>query len=171
MIFKHTQVPNILLDTHLPNLTESELKILLVIIRQTNGWVDQSTGKRKVKDRITQSQFRTKTGLSRRIISKTLKMLSSKNLINIYDRKHNLVQNSLERRGQPILLYSLNPMHFATSTSAQSDTKLVYKGGYKNRKHSKEKLTKGNDLPIRPNTAGTIEELIDHSKYNALLRF
>ena len=76
MIFKHTQVPNILFDTHLPNLTESELKILLVIIRQTYGWIDKFTGKRKIKDRISQSQFRIKTGLSKRIISKTLKMLS-----------------------------------------------------------------------------------------------
>ena len=171
MIFKHTQVPNILLDTHLPNLTESELKILLVIIRQTNGWVDQSTGKRKVKDRITQSQFRTKTGLSRRIISKTLKMLSSKNLINIYDRKHNLVQNSLERRGQPILLYSLNPMHFTTTTNAQRDTGLVQKSAYNKRNYKKENLTKGSSLPIRQNTTGTIGEIIEQSKYQALIRF
>ncbi|MBK9715966.1 MAG: replication protein [Saprospiraceae bacterium] len=120
MIFQYTQIPNKLLDTHLPNLTESELKILLVIIRQTNGWIDKHTGKRKTKDRITQSQFRIKTGLSKRIISKTLKMLSDKDLISIYDRKHNLLKNSLERRGQPVLLYSLNPVHFATSTSAQS---------------------------------------------------
>ena len=170
MIFKHTQVPNILFDTHLPNLTESELKILLVIIRQTNGWIDKCTGKRKTKDRITQSQFRVKTGLSKRIISKTLKMLSDKNFISIYDRKHNLVKNAIDRRGKSILLYSLNPMHFATSTSAQSDTGLVQKSAYNKRNYKKENLTKGSSLPIRQNTTGTIGEIIEQSKYQALLR-
>jgi hypothetical protein len=41
MTYKHTtQVPNILFDTHLRELTESELKILLIVIRQTIGWYD-----------------------------------------------------------------------------------------------------------------------------------
>ena len=170
MIFKHTQVPNILFDTHLPNLTESELKILLVIIRQTNGWIDKCTGKRKTKDRITQSQFRVKTGLSKRIISKTLKMLSDKNFISIYDRKHNLVKNAIDRRGKSILLYSLNPMHFTTTTNAQRDTGLVQKSAYNKRNYKKENLTKGSSLPIRQNTTGTIGEIIEQSKYQALLR-
>ncbi|MBK7302926.1 MAG: replication protein [Saprospiraceae bacterium] len=170
MIFKHTQVPNILFDTHLPDLTESELKILLVIIRQTNGWIDKFTGKRKTKDRITQSQFIIKTGLSKRIISKTLKMLSDKNFISIYDRKHNLVKNAIDRRGKSILLYSLNPMHFTTTTNAQRDTGLVQKSAYNKRNYKKENLTKGRDLPIRQNTTGTIGEIIEQSKYQALLR-
>ena len=170
MIFKHTQVPNILFDTHLPNLTESELKILLVIIRQTYGWIDKFTGKRKIKDRISQSQFRIKTGLSKRIISKTLKMLSDKNFISIYDRKHNLVKNAIDRRGKSILLYSLNPMHFTTTTNAQRDTGLVQKSAYNKRNYKKENLTKGSSLPIRQNTTGTIGEIIEQSKYQALLR-
>ncbi|MBK7694788.1 MAG: replication protein [Saprospiraceae bacterium] len=170
MIFKHTQVPNILLDTHLPDLTESELKILLVIIRQTNGWIDKFTGKRKTKDRITQSQFIIKTGLSKRIISKTLKMLSDKNFISIYDRKHNLVKNAIDRRGKSILLYSLNPMHFTTTTNAQRDTGLVQKSAYNKRNYKKENLTKGSSLPIRQNTTGTIGEIIEQSKYQALVR-
>lgn len=171
MIFQHTQIPNKLLDTHLPNLTESELKILLVIIRQTNGWIDKHTGKRKTKDRITQSQFRIKTGLSKRIISKTLKMLSDKCLINVFDRNHNLLKNSLERRGQLVLLYSLNPMHFTTSTSAQSDTRLVHKSAYNKRNFTKEIKTKGGSLPKRQNIPGTIGEIIEKSKYQSLLRF
>ena len=39
MTYKQTtQVPNELFDIHLPDLTFSELKILLFIIRQTYGW-------------------------------------------------------------------------------------------------------------------------------------
>jgi hypothetical protein len=37
-------------DTRLPNLTESEVKKILVILRQTNGSVDKRTGVRKTKD-------------------------------------------------------------------------------------------------------------------------
>lgn len=165
MNFQYTQIPNILLDTHLPNLTESELKILLVIIRQTNGWIDKFTGKRKIKDRITQSQFRIKTGLSKRIISKTLKILSDKGMISIYDRKHNLLQNPLDRRGQSILLYSINPVHFATSTNAQSDIRPVHKSAYNKRKRSKENKTKENESATTNDNGITIGEVIHRFNY------
>ncbi|MBK8483866.1 MAG: replication protein [Saprospiraceae bacterium] len=113
MIFQHTQIPNTLFDQHLPNLTGAEVKILLIIIRQTNGWIDRSTGQRKTRDRITQSQFKIKTGLATRIISKTLKMLSDKDLIAITDQNNNLLKNSLDRKGKAILYYALNPVHFS----------------------------------------------------------
>ena len=114
-----TQIPNMLFDQYLPDLTEGELKILLIIIRQTNGWIDKFTGKRKIRDRIRQSQFRIKTGLSSRIISKTLKSLSDKDLIAISDQNNQLLKNSLDRKGKAILYYEIAPMHFATPTSAQ----------------------------------------------------
>jgi hypothetical protein len=38
---KTTQIPNIVLDQYLKILSPSGLKILLVILRQTNGWVDK----------------------------------------------------------------------------------------------------------------------------------
>lgn len=98
-------------------------------------------------------------------------MLSDKYLISIYDAKHNLLQNSLERRGQSVLLYSLNPMHFATSTSAQSDIRLVHNSAYNKRNYTKGNITKGNRLPKRQNIPGTIEEVIKQSKYQSLFRF
>ncbi|MBK8298751.1 MAG: hypothetical protein IPK91_16035 [Saprospiraceae bacterium] len=162
-------MPNILFDKHLPNLTGAEVKILLIIIRQTIGWIDKSTGNRKTRDRITQSQFRDKTGLAPRIISKTLKMLSEKDLIAITDQNNQSLKNSLDRKGKSILYYALNPVHFSTSTSAQSDTGPVHKSAYN--KRNKENITKGNDLPIRQNNTGTVDEIIEKSKYQSLLRF
>lgn len=170
MIFNQTtQVPNILFDQHLPNLTGAEVKILLIIIRQTIGWIDKSTGNRKTRDRITQSQFRIKTGLAPRIISKTLKMLSDKDLIAITDQNNQPLKNSLDRKGKSILYYALNPVHFSTSTSAQSDIGPMHKSAYNKRK--KETITKGSGLPIWQNNAGTIDEIIKLSKYQSLLRF
>ena len=54
-----TQVPNALFDKHLPNISHAELKILLIIIRQTYGWIAPQTKQRKLRDRISHGQFIT----------------------------------------------------------------------------------------------------------------
>lgn len=110
MMFKNTtQVPNVLFDTLLPQLTESELKIILVIIRQTSGWVDKRTGHRKTRDRISHSQFMQKTGLSRRVISKTLKTLTHKGLITISDHRGQSLHQPEDRKGRSWMFYSFAP--------------------------------------------------------------
>ena len=110
MTYKQTtQVPNVLFDIHLRELTESELKILLVVIRQTIGWYDKATGKRKERDRITGSQFRQKTGLSKRIVTKTIQSLSVKNLIQVTDLEGKELGESMERKGKTHIFYTLHP--------------------------------------------------------------
>jgi phage replication O-like protein O len=93
-----TQVPNIVFDTLLPTLTESELKVLLVIVRQTYGW-------HKERDWISHSQFVKKTSLSRRSVSSALKSLSSKNIVSITDFKGEPLYYSWERKGKKRLWY------------------------------------------------------------------
>jgi len=102
-----TSVPNIVFDQHLPSLTESELKVLLVIIRQTFGWIDPYTRKRKTRDWISHSQFVKKTNLSRKSISEALKSLSTKNIITITDFKGEPLYYSWERKGKRRLYFSL----------------------------------------------------------------
>ena len=117
MIYKHTtQVPNILFDTHLRKLTESELKILLIVIRQTIGWYDKATGKRKERDRITCSQFRLKTGLSKRSVTKTIQSLSVKKLIQVTDFAGKELCESIARKGKTHLFYTLHPATQHTPT-------------------------------------------------------
>lgn len=101
-----TPTPNILFDKLLKELNNSELRILLVIIRQTNGWIDKKTTKRKIRDRITHSQFILKTGLSRRIISETIKSLSQKGLIEASDHSGNILNTPVERKGKWTIYYS-----------------------------------------------------------------
>ena len=79
-----TPVPNSVFDDYLPKLSDAELKIYLIIIRQTLGWQQKKTGKRKIRDRITHSQFVKKAGLSKRVISKTIQSLINKSLILVY---------------------------------------------------------------------------------------
>lgn len=57
----YTQTPNLFLDEHLPEMSGSETKIVLAIIRQTFGW-------HKEKDRLSISQLMEMTGLSNRTV-------------------------------------------------------------------------------------------------------
>lgn len=118
MIFQQTtQVPNVLFDFHLPKLTESELKLLLVVIRQTNGWIDKRTGKRKTRDRISHGQFIQKTGLSRRVISKTLQTLVDKGLVNVTDTRGLSLHKAEDRKGMTRIFYA--PMFQIASPKSQ----------------------------------------------------
>jgi hypothetical protein len=144
MIYKQTtQVPNFLFDTHLRELTEAELKVLLITIRQTLGWFDSATGKRKERDRITHSQFRLKTGLSNRIISKTINSLSVKKLIQVTDFNGKELHEPKDRRGKPYLFYGIpKPMHLATHTNAQNIPEHVHGSAYNKTNYTKLKETK-----------------------------
>jgi hypothetical protein len=143
MTYKQTtQVPNFLFDTYLAQLTESELKVLLVVVRQTFGWLDKRTGKRKLKDRISGSQFRDKTGLSKRIITKTVQSLAVKNLLQITDFKGCALQNPKDRRGKTYLYYAINAVHMPTSTKAQTVPEHVHKGDHNKTNYTKIKKTK-----------------------------
>lgn len=54
----YTQMPNSLLDTHMLDMSEAELKVVLVIARCTSGW-------HKQKDKLSITQLIKKTGLTR----------------------------------------------------------------------------------------------------------
>jgi hypothetical protein len=100
-----TQVPNELFDIHLLNLTFSEIKILLYIIRQTYGWISKN-GKRKQRDRITHGQFSNKTGLSRRIITESVQSLIIKHLIKVTDYYGNFLHEPKQRKGKVGIYYA-----------------------------------------------------------------
>lgn len=104
-----TQVPNIVFDRLLPSMTLAEIKLVLVIIRQTYGWVDQRTGKRKTRDRISHGQLVKKTGLTRKTISSTIKRLVTQGVIRITDRAGASLSQASSRKGQQALFYSFVP--------------------------------------------------------------
>ena len=103
-----TQVPNIVFDTYLPTLTGAEYKVLSIIIRQTNGWYDKTTGRRKTRDRISHGQFMKKTGLCRRVVSKSLQSLVNRGLVTVGDRMGRPLQNARDRKGMSHLYYGLS---------------------------------------------------------------
>lgn len=121
MYERTTQVPNVLLDYFLPLLTEAELKLTLVIIRQTFGWIDKHTGMRKERDRLSGSQLRERTGLSKRIITKAVQSLIDKGLLEVSERKGNVLLFSCDRKGKSYLFYRVKiPEQILLKPSAQS---------------------------------------------------
>jgi len=94
-----TQVPNVVLDEWLPKLNGSELKVLLVVIRQTIGWVeDIATGRRKEVDWISRGQMMKKTGLGRAVISKSVNALVELGVVEVYSESGQLLADSLARQ-------------------------------------------------------------------------
>lgn len=113
-------MPNSLIDYYLPTLSNAELKILLVIIRQTHGWIDRNTGKRKLQDRISHNQFIQRTGLSSRIISLSLQKLITKGFICAINGYGEPASTPASRKGNPHLFFSLRLSHFSALTTAKS---------------------------------------------------
>ena len=94
-----TQVPNVVLDELLPRLKDVELRVLLIVIRQTLGWVeDLETGRRKEKDWISVHQFEIKTGCKRWAIGKAISSLIQADPIEAYSEDGRLLVTSRERQ-------------------------------------------------------------------------
>jgi len=72
---KHTQIPNMFFDELIPTLKEGELRVLLVIMRQTFGW-------HKQWDRIPLSQLMKKTGMEKRAVCNSVNSLIGKGMVN-----------------------------------------------------------------------------------------
>jgi phage replication O-like protein O len=70
----HTQTPNICFDEIFKTLKEGELRVILVLIRQTFGW-------HKPFDRISLSQLAEKSGMERKSVCRSLNSLIQKNLV------------------------------------------------------------------------------------------
>jgi hypothetical protein len=103
-MIKTTPVPNVVFE-YMPTLSEAELKLYLVILRQTLGWQTGKNKARKVYDWISASQFQKKAGLSRRAITTALASLTHRNLILIADEHGTVLHTPQSRKGKTRLYY------------------------------------------------------------------
>jgi len=105
-MIKTTPVPNAVFE-YIPSLSEAELKLYLIILRQTLGWKDTKSDKRKVYDWISASQFHTKTGLSRRAVGTAVRSLTYRNLILVADEHGRVLHTPNDRKGKTRLYYRI----------------------------------------------------------------
>ncbi len=124
-INKMTFVPNEVFDQYLPYLTKAELKVLLIVLRQTLGWIDPKTKTRKIKDWITISFFAKKTKLTRKSISIALQGVVEKELIVILDSRNRELRTPKERRGKKKLYYAY-ASHFRAWKHQRSVKKISH---------------------------------------------
>lgn len=101
-----TPVPNIVFDHYLKEMKLAELKILLIVFRQTFGWQDKFTkSKRKELDWISSGQLALKTGSSKRAINEAIQTLVQKRLIDVLSFSGEVLDAPEKRRGQQKLFY------------------------------------------------------------------
>jgi hypothetical protein len=95
---------NAVFDSIMPRLSPNAWKVLCVVIRQTCGWVADPDGDPKVRrqwDRISYSQFQSKSGIkSRATVSKALDECLAKGCL--------LRHQVGTERGRPAYAYALN---------------------------------------------------------------
>ena len=94
----YTPFPNHLLDTVMPTLSDTEWRVLCVIVRATRGW-EAENGQRKQADWLTQSQLKARTGRASAAISHAIDGLVQKNLVAVCDEAGTLLCTPQERRG------------------------------------------------------------------------
>ncbi len=96
---KTTPVPNELLDQVMPTLRDTELRVLLVVVRQTLGWQDgPKTSQGKSKDWLTQSQLMRRTGRASGAVARAVDALVQADLISVLDRFGAPLRTAAERR-------------------------------------------------------------------------
>lgn len=131
-----TQIPHLILREWMPKLSDTELRVLLVITDQTLGWVEDSqTKRRKEKDWLSYIQLIEKTGRNREAIAKAIKSLESKNLIEVLNANGDLIAQGTRSGKQ--LFYRLK-------TSSESEQVAPNQFGNRNSEieHTKETNTK-----------------------------
>ena len=72
-----TKLPNFLVDKLLPTLKDTELRVLLVLLRQTAGW--NKTGAATI---LSYRQLKMKTGRQSEAIAKAIRSLEARGLIH-----------------------------------------------------------------------------------------
>lgn len=134
-----TPVPNEFFE-HIPSLTHAEIRVLLLVLRQTVGWIDSKTGKRKVKDKLSYEYIIKKTGLYRTIISPTIQDLIEKQLLQVTDLKGTVLHHAYQRRGKSLLFYQPQLVRNCDKTYSQSRTTLVRNSEHNKRNTLKKKF-------------------------------
>lgn len=113
-----TPLPNEIPDSDLEKLTLAELKVLIVILRQTLGWRQPGTERRKCKDWISIRFFQRKTGLGARSISYAIASLVTRGLVIAFSTDGHILRTPQDRKGKRKILYAYAPYYFALQKEA-----------------------------------------------------
>lgn len=123
-----TSVPNEVFDVYLRELKPGELKVLLVVVRQTLGYVvDSSTTRRRDRVWLSRNRLAKLTGLSKKAISQSITGLIAKSLIEIVNEDGRVLTESSHRAKASRLIFRL-AFRQTFHQSSQTSGKVVTKG-------------------------------------------
>lgn len=127
-----TPTPNWLYNGEMRKMTDTELRVVLLITRKTLGYViDANTKRRKEKDWISQSKFMEFTGKSNRAIATAIQSCVENNWIIAREGKGELCNTAKKRSGRKIY-YQLgdvftNKLTSEDSSQVKKTSELIYK--------------------------------------------
>ena len=100
MLPNTTQTPNCIFDYWMSRLKGGEFKILLCIVRNTLGWIeDPATGRRKELDNISQRELEAMAGVQRDTITKAMSTLIDElGIVQAFDEEWNSLDSPNKRR-------------------------------------------------------------------------
>lgn len=106
-----TALPNHFFDNLMPQLNDTQWRVLCVVARATLGWRDAvEPTKRRHQDWLTHSQLQRRTGRTSSAISGAIDALVRRNFIQVRDSQGQWRLTSSERRScRGKLFYCLTP--------------------------------------------------------------
>lgn len=114
-------VPNTVVDALLPDLKDTEIRVLLVVLRQTRGWVDPKTGLPKERDWLTHSRLKRATGRASEAVSAAVDSLVRRGLVVVEDVGGRALSTPAERRRLTAALYFRPGPRLAGAGSSATD--------------------------------------------------
>lgn len=162
-----TPVPNALLDRVMPTLRDTELRVLLVVVRQTRGWQDgPNMSQRKERDWLTQNQLMGRTGRGSGAVAHAVEALVQTGLIEVQDRAGMPLRTSSERRRHlGRLYYRLGPASgHVEAKAAKSPVLRSMRKSIPKSAHAKSHTTKETENKINKETHKNVDNPGDNSR-------
>ena len=94
----------------MPLLKDTEWRLLCIIARQTLGWQDGTSGRRKTSDWLSQRQLRERTGRDAAALSRAITVLIAQHLIVVQDGHGEPLNTARQRHAaRSCVYYGLHP--------------------------------------------------------------
>ena len=155
-----TQTPNIIFNGLMKEMSDTELRVVLIVTRATLGWImDRERVMRKEEDWISHYQLKQKTGRESGAISKAIDRCIQKGWIEARDSMGELLDTKDKRRGKNIY-YRLGP-GILLKTSSESEDVLVTSSKNEVHKPNFDKRTLQKVIPTKLTIQKTIAPTTD----------